>query len=97
MEEQAATPSTSNPDAGPWGMPPAADYRTQRAYWRAQRRAARYADPTYHPGLFFGGLLVLVGGLGLLSATIPNFDAGLVWALAVLALGVLVLARAMAR
>ena len=97
MTEQASPDPAANAATGPWAMPPSLDHHAQRAYWRAQRRAARYADPAYRPGLVGGTFLVLVGALAILTQFIPSFDAGLIWAFAVLALGVLALARALVR
>ncbi len=94
-EQDSSEQSTTAPTPNPWMVPPYPDHRAVRAYWRAQRRSARYADPRYYPGLVFGALLVLVGGLALVTQVVPGFDAGLVWAAAVFVLGALVVARAL--
>ncbi len=90
-----ATTQQQTPGQAP--VPPYPDRHGQRAYWRNQRRAARYADPRYRPGLVFGAFLVLLGGLALLTQFVPAFDAGVVWAAAVLVLGMVVVARALSR
>ncbi len=93
---ETAQPPAGNPN--PWTMPPGvADPRLIRAYARAERRAARMTNPGYHQGLFFGLLLVLIGGIGVLSQLLPAFPTDLVWATAWLALGAAVLVRAFSR
>ncbi len=90
---------SQTPVGGPaqWPMPPYMDRHAMRAYARAQRQAARRTNPDYHPGLVFGLLFVLIGGLGILSQLVPGFDAALIWAMAFLALGAAVVIRAFSR
>jgi hypothetical protein len=49
--------NTGHPPQEPNDM----DWRERREMWRQQRREARYRDPLH--GLFFGLLLILMGGL----------------------------------
>ena len=91
---------------GPWGPPPpvGSDWRTVRAYARAQRRAQRaywrqqrWGGDVSTAGLIFGVILVVVGGLFLLQQTVPGFNADLFWPVALIVLGALLLAGAFRR
>jgi hypothetical protein len=67
----------SNPNPTPQGgqNTPYTDWREQRREWRQQMREARRRDPWH--GLFFGLLLVLMGGLFL--STQQGWIAGDIW------------------
>jgi len=89
-----AAPGVS-PNAGPtpagwWGY----DWRAQRRQERWQRRAERWQqraegrDRGYNgPGLVFGLLLILVGGMLAWHQFDPNFDLNLTWPVVVIAFG----------
>ncbi|MGO9178754.1 MAG: PspC domain-containing protein [Candidatus Limnocylindrales bacterium] len=99
----AAQPSGS---WGPWGPPPpiGSDWRTVRAYERAQRRAQRAAwrqerrggGPSAG-GLIVGVILVLVGGVFLLRQMVPTLDTDVLWPLVLIVVGALLLAGAFRR
>jgi phage shock protein C len=91
---------------GGWGSPPpiGSDWRTVRAYARAQRRAQRaywrqqrWGGDASTAGLVFGVILVIVGGVFLLQQTMPGFDSALIWPIALIVLGALLLAGAFRR
>ncbi len=94
---------------GNWGPPPpppppGADWHTQRAYWRAQRRAQRaywrsqrWGGDASMAGLVFGVILVVVGGIFLLQQAVPSFDVSLVWPAALIVIGAALLAGAFRR
>lgn len=91
---------------GPWGSPPpiGADWRTVRAYTRAQRRAQhaywrsqRRGGDGSTAGLVIGVILVAIGGLFLLRQTVPGFDTALFWPVVLIVLGALLLGRAFRR
>jgi len=73
------------------------DWRTARAYARAQRREQRHGTERRYPGLVFGAILLLAGVVALLGQVVPAFDTDVIWAFALIALGALVLARVVAR
>jgi phage shock protein C len=91
---------------GSWGSPPpiGSDWRTARAYARAQRRAQRaywrhqrWGGDASTAGLVFGVILVVIGGLFLINQTVPGFDAALFWPIVLIVLGALLLAGAFRR
>ena len=91
---------------GGWGSPPpiGSDWRSVRAYARAQRRAQRaywrqqrWGGDASTAGLVFGVILVIVGGVFLLQQTLPGFDSALIWPIALIVLGALLLAGAFRR
>ena len=91
---------------GAWGTPPpmGSDWRTVRAYERAQRRAQRAAwrqerwgrGPSAG-GLIVGVILVLVGGVFLLRQMLPTLDTDVLWPLVMVVVGALLLAGAFRR
>jgi phage shock protein C len=102
----AAGPGQSAGAWGPWGPPPppGTDWRTARAYARAQRRAERaywrsqrWGGDTSSAGLVFGLILVLLGGIFLLQQTVPGLDMALFWPAALIVIGVLLLVGAFRR
>jgi hypothetical protein len=77
------------------------DWRWQRRQERWQRRAERWqqrqADGHYHrdrggPGLVFGLILIVGGGLLAWHQIDPNFDLGLTWPVFVIAIGAILVA-----
>ncbi len=91
---------------GGWGSPPpvGSDWRSARAYARAQRRAQRaywrqqrWGGDASSAGLVFGVILVIVGGVFLLQQTMPGFDSALIWPIGLIVLGALLLAGAFRR
>ncbi len=110
----AASPAGGGPATGDqaggawggWGTPPpvGSDWRSVRAYARAQRRAERayrrqqrWGGDSSTAGLVFGVILVLIGGLFLLQQTLPGFDSALIWPVGLIVLGALLLAGAFRR
>jgi hypothetical protein len=110
-DAQAAAPGAAGPEQpsgswGPWGPPPpfGSDTRTLRAYARAQRRAQRayrrsqrWGGQPSTVGLILGVLLVLIGGAALLGQAVPTFNTDVVWPLALIVVGALLLAGAFRR
>jgi phage shock protein C len=89
---EASTAATSG-----WVPPQSAGYPDTRAERRAARREERRArrasrDPLV--GLVIGGLIVLLGLYLLLGQLVPSLDLGRFWPVIVIALGVLLIARA---
>jgi phage shock protein PspC (stress-responsive transcriptional regulator) len=94
---------SAGPDATAPGQPPAAapggwwgdDWRWQRRQDRWQRRAERWQRRAerheYHsyggPGLVFGLLLVLIGGLLAWHQLDPSFDLNVTWPVVIIAFG----------
>jgi phage shock protein C len=99
--------------AGTPGMPPAPgpggwwanDWRSQRRQERWQRRAERWQQRAErhgyrgngHPGLFFGILLIIGGGVLAWHQLDPNLDLGLTWPILVIALGAVLIASSFGR
>jgi phage shock protein C len=99
----AGTAPTADPQAANPGMPqaPAAggwtggwaggwgggDWRSQRRAERWQRRAERRSHERSSPGLVFGLLLILVGGLLAWHQIDPTFDLNITWPIVVIAFG----------
>lgn len=90
-------PPTSGPPPttdGPAGWPQ--DRRSQRAAWRAARRAQRGQDTgSSHPhdrAVLLGLVLVGLGLIFLAQELIPSFDWGLVWPIAAICLGLILIA-----
>jgi phage shock protein C len=91
------TTSNAEPDADLHGAAPASASPTgwSSSDWRDQRRQERWQmraqDREYHnyggPGLFFGLMLVLVGGLLAWHQFDANFDLANVWPIAIIAFG----------
>ena len=84
--------------------PSDSDWRSARAYARAQRRAQRaywrqqrWGGDASTAGLVFGVILVIVGGVFLLQQTMPGFDSALIWPIGLIVLGALLLAGAFRR
>ena len=99
VEEDPGVPvATAAPGVSTWQ--PAPDWRSQRAAGKAAareaRRAARAArgDAPRTGTLIVGGALVLFGAWFLLEEWVPWFRADLFWPLALVGLGVLILALA---
>ena len=84
---------------GPWNN----DWRSQRHQERWQRRQERWQQRTedagYHsfggPGIVFGLMLVLVGGLLAWHQFDPNFDFNVTWPVAIIALGAILVASSL--
>ena len=101
------------PYAGAPGMPPAPapggwwsnDWRWQRQQERWQQRAERWQQRAERhdygdngrPGLFFGILLILGGGVLAWHQVDPNIDLGLTWPVLVIALGAILIATSFGR
>jgi uncharacterized membrane-anchored protein len=73
------------------------DWRTAWADARAQRREQRHGNERRYPGLVFGAILLLAGVVALLGQVVPAFDTDVIWAVALIALGALVLTRVVGR
>ena len=77
------------------------DWRTQRRADRDARRAARQAwRAEHHDGsgtLIAGLLLVLIGGFFLVRAYVPSLDAGRLWPILLVGLGLVLLLRSFRR
>ncbi len=70
-----------------------AERRAERWQQRAERRAERDQYRSYGgPGLAFGVLLIIAGGLLALNQFIPNFGFNVTWPLLIIALGVILVA-----
>ena len=70
----------------------ASDRRAARSAARRARRAARRERRgESSAGIVIGALLILVGGLFLVKEWLPAFDADLLWPLALVVLGVVIL------
>ena len=102
----AGGPAQPSGSWGPWGPTPpsGSDWRTMRAYARAQRRAQRaywrsqrWGGQPSTVGLILGVLLVLIGGAALLGQAVPTFNTDVVWPLALIVVGALLLAGAFRR
>jgi phage shock protein PspC (stress-responsive transcriptional regulator) len=91
-----AAPVPGTPPApapgGWWGD----DWRSQRRQERWQNRAERWQQRAERrelrhghggPGLVFGLLLILVGGMLVLNQILPNFPLNLTWPVVIIALG----------
>jgi phage shock protein C len=93
-------PAPAQPQGWGWGWG-GDDWRWQRRQERWQRRAERWqqrqADGHYHrdrggPGLVFGLLLILGGGMLAWHQIDPRFDLGLTWPVLVIVVGVILVA-----
>ncbi|MFI5259477.1 MAG: PspC domain-containing protein [Candidatus Limnocylindrales bacterium] len=86
--------STGAPAAGGWW---GSDWRSQRRAERWQRRAERHAYRNEHggPGLVFGLLLILVGGLLVLQQAVPSFNVNLTWPIVIIGLGAILIASSL--
>ena len=107
-----SAPASGPNEAGP-GMPPApvsggwwnSDWRWQRRQERWQRRSEiwqRRAERHEYrerggPGLVFGLLLILGGGMLAWHQVDPSFDLGLTWPILVIAVGVILVASSVRR
>ncbi len=80
--------------AGTPGGPPSWTAPPTRAELRAQRRAARRNRRSGDGALIVGLLLVLVGGYFLVRRYVPGIDTDLLWPIAIVALGIVLLAAA---
>ena len=93
-------PEGDAPTAGGVGArpesPEAATAREARRAARAERRANR-ADGSRSAGLIVGVLLIVIGAVFLVRAWLPAIDLGLLWPLALVALGVVVLVVGLGR
>ena len=108
-ESAPAGPDYGNPNAtgfaGVPGQPPApnagwtGDWRSQRRQERWQRRADRMEARRERggPGLVFGLLLILVGGLLAWHQVDPNFDLNVTWPVVIVAFGVILVASSVRR
>ena len=107
---QPGAPGTGDEQAGgswgPWGPPPpiGSDWRTVRAYARAQRRAQRaywrsqrWGGQSSTAGLIVGLILVLVGGAALLAQAVPAFNTDVLWPLVLIVIGTVILVGAFRR
>ncbi len=95
---QSITDGTEPVPSGEQGAG-ATDWRTARAYARAQlhaERAQRFGERRY-PGLVFGAILLFAGVVALLGQVVPAFDTDVIWAFALIVLGALVLTRVVGR
>jgi phage shock protein C len=104
----ASTPAGTAPGAGAGSWQAGAPGGSWSADWRSQRRAERWerrherwehrmehrANRDRTPGLVFGLLLVLVGGMLAWHQFDPRFDLGLTWPVAVIALGAILVVSA---
>ncbi len=100
---EPGTTQPADPNAAASGTPPApapgggwnsawnSDWRWQRRQERWQRRAEKrdYRHEHGGPGLVFGLLLILVGGMLAWHQIDPSFDLNLTWPVAIIALGVI--------
>jgi phage shock protein C len=92
-DSQAANPGMPQaPAAGGWaggwtGGWGGSDWRSQRRAERWQRRAERRSHERSSPGLVFGLLLILVGGLLAWHQIDPTFDLNITWPIVVIAFG----------
>ena len=84
-EPNAAAPGAPQGPAsgGPWG----GDWRWQGRQDRWPGRAERREHSRGGPGLVFGLLLMLVGGMLAWHQIDPSFDLNLTWPVAIIALG----------
>jgi len=93
-------PEGDAPTAGGVGArpesPEAATAREARRAARAERRANR-ADGSRSAGLIVGVLLIVIGAVFLVRAWLPAIDLDLLWPLALVALGVVVLVVGLGR
>jgi uncharacterized membrane protein HdeD (DUF308 family) len=69
----------------------------QRRAQRAYRRSQRWGGQPSTVGLILGVLLVLIGGAALLGQAVPAFNTDVVWPLALIVVGALLLAGAFRR
>lgn len=91
--------------AGVPGQPPApnagwtTDWRSQRRQDRWQRRAGRMEARRERggPGLVFGLLLILVGGLLAWHQVDPNFDVNITWPVVIVAFGLVLVVSSFRR
>lgn len=86
---------TGSPAAMSSPLPASPDWRTQRSMERARRRAERRAGRVgghdSSAGVIFGVVLVVLGGWFLLQEYIPELDAGRIWPVILIVIGVVVL------
>jgi chemotaxis response regulator CheB len=77
----------------------APDWRSQRRQERWQRRSDRRAARSEHRGggLVFGLILILIGGMLALHQIVPSFDFNLTWPVAIVAVGLLLVASSVRR
>jgi phage shock protein PspC (stress-responsive transcriptional regulator) len=93
----AAMPGTPPPSApgGWWRDDWRSQWRQDRWQQRAERRQQRAEWRDYHgyggPGLVFGLLLVLVGGLLAWHQFDPNFDVNVTWPIVTIAFGAILI------
>lgn len=97
--DAAADPNAPAPGTPPAPAPGgwwADDWRSQRRQERWQNRAERWQQRAERhemrhghggPGLVFGLLLILVGGMLVLNQVLPNFPLNLTWPVVIIALG----------
>jgi len=98
------TPNAASFGAAP-GQPPApnagwtGDWRSQRRQDRWQRRADRMDARRERggPGLIFGLLLILVGGLLAWHQVDPNFDVNITWPVVIVAIGLILVVSSIRR
>jgi len=94
VDPNAPVPGTPPAPApgGWWGN----DWKSQRRQERWQNRAERWQQKAERrelrrsrggPGLVFGLLLILVGGMLVLNQLLPNFPVNLTWPVVIIALG----------
>ena len=102
VDPSAASPGTPTAPApgGAWN----GDWRWQRRQERWQRRQERwqrradtrdYCHEDGGPGLVFGLLLILVGGMLAWHQIDPSFDLNLIWPVAIIALGLILVASSL--
>ena len=82
---EASGPSGADQPGGAAGQP------QTRAEWRAARRAARRERGGAGGAIVLGLLLVLIGGWFLVRRFVPEIDAGLIWPVIIVALGVVLI------
>jgi len=96
----SSDPATA-PPPGAFAAGPAPDWRSQRAFERDQRRAARAArraERGYDArtgSIVVGAILVLIGVGFLVRQYLPSFDWDYVWPVVLVALGVVVILAAL--
>ena len=92
-----STPWQSAAPGGSWPNDPRSQRRQEkweRRQERWERRMERRANRDRTPGLVFGLLLILVGGLFAWNAIDPRFDISVTWPVVVIALGAVLVVSA---
>lgn len=85
-----ATPPAAPVPGGPWGGDWRSQWRQERWQARAERwqqRADRHERSYGGPGVVFGVMLILVGGMLAWHQFDPNFDLNVTWPVVIIAFG----------